>query len=72
MKQPMMHPHPEHRHAPGLHWPASHLAGQRARLRVLIYTMEHDVTVQAQPWQIESLKRMLGDIEQRMQHPTVH
>jgi hypothetical protein len=72
MKQPTMHSSAGHRHAPGPHWPASHLSDQRARLRVLIYTMEHDVTVQAQPWQIESLKRMLGDIEHKMEHPTVH
>jgi hypothetical protein len=72
MKQPTMQSNAGHRHAPGLRWPPSHLAGQRARLRVLIYTMEHDVTAQALPWQIESLKRMLGDIEQRMEHPTVH
>ena len=55
-----------------MHRAASPLADQRARLRVLIYTMEHEQALQGQPWQIESLKRMLGDIEQRMEHPTIH
>lgn len=72
MKQLQTQSSATHSHAPGVHWPASHLRDQRARLRVLIYTMEHDTAIQPPPWQIESLKRMLGDIEQRMEHPTIH
>jgi hypothetical protein len=72
MKHPVTHASSVHRHATSFHWSAGHLVNQQARLRVLIYTMEHDQSIQAQPWQIESLKRILGDIEQRISQPAVH
>jgi hypothetical protein len=71
MKMQVTHASSPHRHAPLFHWSAGHLVNQRARLRVLIYTMEHDQSIQAQPWQIQSLKRLLDDIEQRIGPPSV-
>ena len=69
MKSMEIHEERAHRHAPGFRWSGGHLVNQRARLRVLIYTMEHDQSIQAQPWQILSLKKVLNDIEHRMPHP---
>ena len=42
------------------------LLSERADLKVLIYTMEHDRNINAQLWQVESLKKTLMDIEERI------
>ena len=60
------HEQRDHRQLQAYRWPSGHLRNQRARLRVLIYTMEHDQNIQPQPWQVLSLKRMLDDIEKRI------
>ena len=71
MKTPLVNPHNVHRQAQSYRWSSSHLVNQRARLRVLIYTMEHDLSIQPQPWQLLSLKKILGDIDRRIAPPAV-
>lgn len=68
MTTPEIHNVRERRQVQAIRWSSGHLLNQRARLRVLIYAMEHDQNVQAQPWQVLSLKKMLEDIEYRIGH----
>jgi hypothetical protein len=72
MKAPVHHQQNDHRQAQSYRWSSGHLVNQRARLRVLIYTMEHDLSIQPQPWQLLSLKKILGDIDRRIARPDAH
>ncbi len=72
MKTPRLHEDSGHGQVQSYRWSSGHLVNQRARLRVLIYTMEHDLSVQPQPWQLLSLKKILGDIDRRITQPIAH
>ena len=66
MRTPILHTPNDHARTQAYRRTSGHLINQRARLRVLIYTMEHDQSIQPQPWQLLSLKRILVDIDRRI------
>jgi hypothetical protein len=40
----------------------------RGDLSILVYVMEHDRSLNASTWQIESLKKAIKEIEERLPH----